>query len=373
MMMRTKTTGPFRSARPALFALVALLAACSDDPVQPTPDGELDLRDPWVQVEPAAVGLNQAQLLEALEQAGSIERMRSLLVVRRGALALEWYGGDAHAGTLADVRSVTKSVVSTLTGIALERGDLTGLNQSISTVLRPPDFQLTNDQIAITVEHLLRMSSGFFWDESSTQSYNDWVVSEDPVRYLLDQPFAAFPGDDFTYNSAAVHLLGVMLEEATGQSLESYADQVLFGPLGIEEVEWEQLNGPYPNGGSGIDLRPRDLARLGQLYLQGGRSGGEQIVPEAWVEAATEPYWGDLGPYGPIVELNYGFLWWVDEGHNAYMAWGHGGQFIYVVPDDELVVVVTNQWQGASQDIGVRALTEASMRLIIDYVLPAVQ
>ena len=134
-------------------------------------------------------------------------------------------------------------------------------------------------------------------------------------------------------------LLGVILEEATGTSLPQYADRVLLGPLGISERAWEPLLEGHVNGGAGLDLRPRDLARLGQLFLQQGWSGTRSIVPAEWVAEATEPRFADLGGAGPIGTLSYGYLWWIDVENDAFMARGHGGQLVYVVPSLDLVVV----------------------------------
>jgi CubicO group peptidase (beta-lactamase class C family) len=180
------------------------------------------------------------------------------------------------------------------------------------------------------------------------------------------------PGSEFLYNSAAVHLLGVLLEETVARPLPEYADEHLFGPLGIGVRRWEAMPGDRVNGGAGIDLRPRDLARLGQLFLQEGVSGDRQIIPASWVSLATAPAFTWSSQSGPIDDLSYGYLWWVDRTRNAYFAWGYGGQFVYVVPDRDLVVVTTTQWRLLSQDGGPGPLTDAVLEIIVNGIVPAV-
>ena len=299
--------------------------------------------------------------------------MRSLVVVRGGRLVYERYFGGTDHETLADVRSVTKSVVATLVGIALERGEIDSLDRPIGHFLDFDDFDVSAAHAEITVRHLLEMTGGFEWSENGATGYTDWIFADDHVGYLLARPVTDAPGTTFSYNSAAVHLLGVVLEGATGRSLPEYADRVLFGPLGIADRAWEPLTSGFVNGGSGLDLRPRDLARIGQLLQQEGWSGDDRIVPPAWVSEMTAPRWPTFGEAGPIDDVSYGLLWWVDLDRNAYLAWGYGGQFVYVAPELELVVVVTTEWRGVSTDIGSRELQYRALRLIVEHVVPAIR
>lgn len=360
-----------RHARAALALALAAVAGCSDGPTIGPPEGAVDLAAPWFSASPESVGLDGPELFVAGELAGRIERMRSLLVVRNGRLVLERYYGGWSADTLADVRSVTKSVVSTLAGIALREGHIRSLDQPITDFLRVPEYDVDAEHTRVRIRHLLTMTAGFAWSERTTEAYNDWVLSSDHVAYVLERPVASPPGTAFAYNSGAVHLLGVILEEATGTSLPQYADRVLLGPLGISERAWEPLLEGHVNGGAGLDLRPRDLARLGQLFLQQGWSGTRSIVPAEWVAEATEPRFADLGGVGPIGTLSYGYLWWIDVENDAFMARGHGGQLVYVVPSLHLVVVATTEWRGASQDVGAERLTEEVLKVIVERVLPA--
>src|SRR5262245_28733152 len=260
--------------RRTLAALALVLAGCggADHPGSAGPsagssDGRLDLSQPWVEAGPADVGMDAQRLEAAAARASAIPRFRSLLVARRGRLVLERYFAGSDAGTLFDVRSVTKSVVGALTGIAVREGALASPDVPIATFLEPA-YVVEGRARDITVRHLLTMTSGFQWNETSGPDYDLWIEAADHVQYLFDRPLANAPGAQFTYNSAAVHVLGVVLAHARAISLPQYASDRLFQPLGVDMVAWEALEQGTVNGGSGIDLRARDLLKLGQLYLQ---------------------------------------------------------------------------------------------------------
>ena len=349
-----------------------ITAGCGDEeiPFRPgTPRAPVDLSQPWQTAAPEDEGFVRSQFDAAVERARGTERLTALLVVRFGRLIAEEYYLGRSEQTLNDVRSVTKSVVSTLSGLAIENGFVRDIDQPIGELLDSATTTLTAEQAAITVAQLLTMSGGFEWDESTASGYNQWVTSPDPVRYLLDRPLESQPGQSFVYNSAAVHLLGIALEDATGMTLPQMADAWLFGPVGITTSQWEPLGPGRVNGGSGIDLRARDLARLGVLMLQDGISGTTRILPEGWVAAATQPSFTWRSTYGPLSALSYGRLWWTDDQapSRIYMAWGFGGQFIYVVPALDLVVVATTEWRGIGG--ASTAVTQDVLDLVVNGVV----
>jgi len=353
----------------AACALGLWVAACSDVVAPVAFDAPVDLGLEWETASPKATGMDEAVLAHADALALGIPRLRSLLVVRRGRLVKERYWGGRTASDLADVRSVTKSVVSTLTGLALERGDISSLDETLGELLPADVATLDEWERAVTIRDLLTMSGGWEWHEQGAVGYNEWILSGDPIGYLLAKPEVSPPGETFAYNTAAVHLLGIVLEAATGESLPAFADEVLFGPLGIGARAWEPLGG-HVNGGAGLDLRPRDLARLGQLFLQGGWSGDDRVLPSGWVEEATRRRYAWTSDAGPT-NVSYGYLWWTDEDHDAYLAWGYGGQFIYVAPARDLVVVATTDW-GVIDGQGIPAdLSSQVLRVVVEGVLPA--
>lgn len=354
--------------------LVALLvSACGDGPLG-LEHGYVDLREPWRTAAASDVGADESRIEAAIDQARTNSRLLTLLAVSRGRLVVEEYFRGNHADSLNDVRSVTKSVVSALTGEAIERGVIANVDAPISDYLHPDIAALEPEEQAITVGNLLTMTSGFEWDESGGfGSYIDWISSTDHIAYLLGQPLIDTPGTVFRYNSAAVHLLGVVLEAASGMSLPELAYEYLFRDIGIETVRWEPLTDGYHNGGSGVDLRPRDLARFGQLFLQRGFSGETRILSDAWITQSTQAQFPWRTTAGPVDGVSYGFLWWVATGEPepAFFAWGYGGQFIYVVPELELVVVATTEWQGVSQDGGPAQYERAALDVIADQLVPA--
>ena len=356
-------------AAPWLAALL-VAAGCSDAPTAPTAPVRVDLSSGWLRASPGEVGMSASALRGAAGDASGIARFKSLLVARHGRLVAEYYFGGTDSTTLFDVRSVTKSVVCALTGVALRDGVLPGTVAPIAPYLSPADT-LDSADSAVTVRHLLTMTSGYAWDETTGPDYNSWIVADNHVQYLLDRAHTAPPGVTFTYNSAAVHTLGVVLEDAAATPLPQYATDHLFGALGVDTVAWEPLDRGTVNGGSGIALRARDLLKFGQLFLQRGWSADASVVPESWVDSVTRPQFAWRTVVGPLQRVTYGMLWWVsDASPTAFFAWGYGGQFVYVVPSRDLVVVATTDWVQLSE-ITPTELAAQVLGVIVNDVVPA--
>jgi CubicO group peptidase (beta-lactamase class C family) len=352
-----------------VFAAVLSLAACGDTPLGTlAPLESVDLAQPWQEIDPRSHGWDADALRDAAGQAGEQERSRSLLVVHGGRIVLERYYGEANSETLHDVRSVTKTVVSTLVGLAIEDGFIRDVDQPLGELLPDSLAELRPEQQAVTVQHLLTMSSGFAWTEAGSVGYNAWRTSDDYLGHFLDPDMTSEPGASFNYNSGAIYLLGLLVEEATGMELEAFADQELFGPLGITTRQWESMGNGRVNGGAGIDLRTRDLARLGQLFLQEGMSGDRRVLPSGWEQEATANRFPWTASFGPVTALSYAYLWWLDLSREAYFAWGYGGQYVYVVPSLDLVVVTTTDWRLLSAEGGPAWLEEAMLNVIASIV-----
>jgi len=352
------------------LGMVGLLVSvgCGDSTA---PTTVVDLSGLWTRATPVEAGIDAVTLAQAVSAAAAASRCRSLLVARHGRLVLERYFGGADSTTRFDVRSVTKSVVSSLVGLAIARGTLPGVSATVGSYLGLPDTLDAGDR-AVTVGQLLTMTSGYSWNETSGNDYNLWILSPDHVQFLLDRP--QINAGSFTYNSAAVHLLGVVVQDAATMPLAAFADTVLFQPVGITSAQWETLENGTVNGGSGIAFTGRDLLRYGQLVLQRGRSGSHQVVPAEWVAAMTTPQFSWRETDGPQHRVSYGYLWWTADGPPvaAVFAWGYGGQFIYVVPSLDLVVVATTAWQGMTQGAQSAAVTDSTWSVIVDGVIPAV-
>lgn len=353
------------------FCCLLFILSCSDtDELQHIDD--VDLSQPWVKSDP--LSQNVGDLNEISIAAANLTRLTSLIVIRNGKLIHESYYKGFRPDSLHDVRSVTKSVLGLLVGIAISEGFISSIDEPIASYLSPDEYTLTDQQRSITINHLLTMSGGFQWNELGGNAYNEWALSGEPVNHLLDKPIVSEPGTTFNYNSAAVHLLGVTLAAATGMSLPDFALQYLFSKIGVEMVGWEKADEYYVNGGSGIRLKSLDMAKLGQLMLQGGKSGSEQILPAGWAASISMPAYSWRNNYAVLQQYTYGKLWWVHDvsGGPNYFAWGYGGQFIYVVPEKNLVVVTTTNWHFLSQQGGPSITEQEALNLILNQILPVV-
>ncbi len=315
--------------------------------------------DGWERVGPADAGFDPARLQALL--GGLLEEranVHSIIVERHGRLVAERYqrGQDkgvyslfAHSTefgptVLHDTRSVGKSIVSLLLGIAMKQGKIGDLKTpAIDFYPEYPDLA-TPGLKAITLEHLLTMSSGLAWSEGGPGPDDEhrlyWKWS--PSRYVLSRPIAAAPGRAFNYNSGGTAVLADILARATKTPLKEFARTALFEPLGITDWEWvADLHG-RPMAFTGLRMRPRDMAKIGQLVASRGRWRGQQIVPAEWIEASLQPRLS-TGFDG----LEYGYQWWCGtvEWKGQKLPWsaafGNGGQRIFVVPGLDLVVVVT--------------------------------
>jgi CubicO group peptidase (beta-lactamase class C family) len=377
------------TARRILIALLAiLLCACGGGggggygssappaPAPPTfgpapPVTIIDIAQPWARATATEANMDEVMLGRAASDAAAMPRFRSLLVARHGKLVAENYFGGASSATVFDLRSVTKSVVSMLTGIAIQNGSLPNIDATVGGYIDAP-YSLDAGDRAVSVRQLLTMSSRYQWNENSADDYNLWVLSTNHVQFLLDRR-QTDPAGTFTYNSAAVNLLGQVLQDAVARPLPDFATEVLFQPIGITSVRWEELEPNMVNAGSGIKMTATDLLRFGQLLLQRGRSASRQVVPESWIDAGTTPQFNWREQYGAQRGTTYGYLWWLAQppATVATFAWGYGGQFAYVVPSLDLVVVATTEWQGISAEVNPTTFAGNVLTVIVNDVLPA--
>lgn len=318
----------------------------------------------WPRSDPAAKAIDASLPATLDDILPTYPALTGLVVIRNGAIVSEHYQGEYGREDPIDIRSVTKSVIGTLIGIALERGDLTSLEQTIGELIPdriPDDADPAVGEI--TIRSLLTMTSGLEWNYRT--DYARLEASDDPLALTLSQPVVADEGDVYVYNSGGSHVLGVILEAVTGQQLEAWADAVLFDPLGIERGRWRETPQGEAIGGYGLYLTPRDMARLGLLYLQEGRWDDEQLLAADYVADATS-YQSDGDGTGGTP---YGYQWWVTEasGYTAHFALGFGGQYIYVVPALDLIVVAAVGFEG--QPVELRS----PRPIIEDVVIPLVE
>ena len=325
--------------------------------------------EPLPRAEPEAVGINAVKLDQAVEAMGRVHGVWSVVVVRKGSVV-----ADAHfiyqPETLHSVWSVTKSVTSTLVGMAIDRDAIPGVDVAMVDFL--PHSIDPVDPLAdrITLRHLLMMTSGLKWSEEN--DWLPWLRSSNPVRYILNRSVVSSPGLVFNYSSASSHLPSVMLTEILGGDPAEFAESQLFESMGISDWGWDRDPQNYPFGGHGIKMRTEDLAKLGILFLRKGRWQGRQVVSREWVEEAVQPrFFWDVD-YGPLTNVDYGYLWWTAEaaGYPVFIAWGWGGQFAFCVPDLDLVVATSaDGWVGTAQ---ANIQEKAILTVIVEQILPIV-
>jgi CubicO group peptidase (beta-lactamase class C family) len=320
--------------------------------------------------------------------------VHAILIERRGQLIYEEYfdGFDERWGqplgrvsmtkeSKHDLRSVTKSVVSALVGIAHGEGAIKSLDQPVVQWFPEYPELDTPERRRVTLGHVLSMTSGFEWNEEVP--YNDprndeirMTRDSQPLRYALSRPFAVDPGSDFNYNGGLTQVLAAVLVRATKTPLQQYARTKLFEPLGITDVEWVGDLAGMPAAASGLRMRARDLAKFGSLYLHGGKWNGKQVIPSDWVELSTRRHFRFRPRTGADAggEFGYGYFWWYSCYPSAAgliearTAVGNGQQRIFVLPGLDMVVTI---FAGRYNDFTTGATLGS--RILREHVLPAVK
>jgi CubicO group peptidase (beta-lactamase class C family) len=328
-------------------------------------DDEWDMTSFDDELDSSRFGLLKARILD-----GTFKDIDSIIVVKHGKILIEEYFNGATPNTLHDMRSAGKSFTSALVGIAIDKGLINGVNDRLLSyfpeIERSNDWDLRKDDI--TLKHVLSMSFGLAepgeypaWENSA------WYTAH-WINDVLYQPIEYEPGSRFDYDSAAPALFGPIIEQVSGMSVGQFSENFLFGPMGIYDYRWFTL----PNGkdytGGGFRMRPRDMAKFGQLYLQKGMWNGEQLISKEWVEESTRAHL----VANAQLDQHYGYYWWREtfpidtRWIESYFASGNGGNKIYVFPTEDLVVVITAS--AYDQSYG-----HPQVRMMMNkYILPAV-
>lgn len=383
---------------PASLLALGLLATAA--PAQGTPTARYQppraLTDGWKPAHADSLGVDATRLaaLTASIRAWPELGVHAIVIERAGRLIYEEYfdGFDERWGqplgrvamtaeTVHDLRSVTKSVVSALAGIAVGAGAIPSLDQPVVQWFPEyPDLD-TAERRRVTLAHVLGMTSGLEWNEDIPYSdpRNDEIrMTRDsqPLRYALSRPFALAPGAEFNYNGGLTHVMAAVLERATKTSIEEYARTMLFEPLGITRIEWVGDLAGMPAAASGLRLRARDLAKFGSLYLHGGRWNGTQVIPADWVTTSTRRQFRFRPRTGADAggEFGYGYFWW----YNCYpttagliearTAVGNGQQRVFVLPGLDMVVTIL---AGRYNDFTIGSTL--ATRILREHVIPAVR
>ena len=275
---------------------------------------------------------------EAAIRAGEkMPRLHSLLVSEHGQLLVEHYFHGTRRESYANVKSASKSVISALVGIAIDRKLLPGVDARITPYfaeLAAPGAD--SHKKDITIEDLLTMRSGLV---DTNRGYGAWVQSPNWIAYLLKRPMQSAPGDDMDYNTGNTHLLSAILTKVSGRDTWNFLQSTLGAALNTRIPQWPRDPQGIYFGGNDMLLTPRQMLAFGEMYLHHGRVGERQVVPEGWVEASWTPR-----TRSHRSGQQYGYGWWIADmaGHTTDFAWGFGGQYIFVVPDLDLVAVATS-------------------------------
>ena len=299
----------------------------------------------------------------ARSAAAALPRLHSLVVSQDGEVVFEYYAKGYSATRQANIKSASKSVLSTLTGIALERGLIPAIDTPITRWF--PELKKDGDtrKHAITIEDLLTMRSGLA--STSGGAYGPWVNSRNWVRYALDRPMVSQPGTSMEYSTGTSHILSAILTKATGKSTHQFANDVLGTPLGFAFARWTRDPQGIFFGGNEMSMTPRQMVAYGELYLNRGRAGDRQVVNAGWVDTSCVPRtrsrWDG--------DREYGYGWWIQDfgPHRACFAWGFGGQYIMVFRELDLVVAVTSSTTVSDERRGYR---RQLFDLLETHVLP---
>lgn len=304
-----------------------------------------------------------SQLASIYEEANSIPSVRSLIIQQHGELIGETYFNGRSASRDYNIKSASKSIIGLLVGIAVEEGFISSIDEPIKTYF-PDYFEENPDprKEAITVKNLLSMQAGLA--STSSGNYGAWVLSRDWVGYALDQNFVSRIGGRMVYSTGTSHLLSVIITKATGMSTKSFAERYLFNPLGITVGGWDRDPQGYYMGGNNLALSPSDMLKIGQMILDEGQFDGEQIISKEWITDSFKTYtYSNYNPYG------YGYQWWNTRtgAYTTFFAWGHGGQYIMMIPELDAVVVITSSVTNESRR---RTYKRPVFSLLEDHIIP---
>jgi CubicO group peptidase (beta-lactamase class C family) len=314
----------------------------------------------WAISTPEQQGIQSPLLADMVEHISEYSiQIHSVLIVRNGKIVLDSYFWPFSPEVKHAIHSCTKSIMSALIGIAIDKGYIHSVNQPITDFF--PGLAAGSDDLkkSITLENLLMMASGLDCKDSYLYGWAglyDMGASSDWAQYVLDLPMAAPPGTTFEYCNGLSYLLSVIVQNATKMKTLDFAVKYLFEPLGIKDIIWPANLQGVTVGWGKMQLKPHDMARFGWLYLNKGRWDGMQIVPSAWVDASTRRH------IDAQLFDHYGYQWWVDST-GYYMAVGYKGQRIFVIPEKDMVVVFTANLTGSESLI--------PKKLLDAYIIPA--
>lgn len=367
-----------------LLLAIAMLSLCSCDAIFLKEDEGLltyqenvslpeQLEDGIETALPITVGIDMTSIegyIHSIHEGEPSNRVRSILIARDNKLVLESYFNGWNRERKQDIRSATKSITSALIGIAIDKQILPGEDAKILDFLDEYEsLENWDDRKSdMRIRDFLRMRTGLScndWRRSSPGNEENMYETDDWIRFVLDLPMSTDPGTSFSYCTGAPVTLGAILANASGERIPDFAHEHLFSHLAITDYSWETMPNGRTDTGGHLHLRPRDMLKLGLLFLNKGSWQGQQVISESWVERSTEPT-------GRVGGQEYGYLWWSTswdiEGReiSAHFASGNGGQLIFIVPEMEAVVVFTGGQYGENWLPG-------RLNLMENIILPSFQ
>ncbi len=324
------------------FSLVLLLFSYSQ--ALPKPNYEKSFH--WKTNTPEKLGMSSEKLNKITKQYKKFApKSSSFLVVKNGYLIYEKYYDNFNKESKFNVRSVTKSVTSALFGIAKDKGMIKNENLKVAQFF--PEYKKyfkDKNKKKLTLKHLLTMTGGFNWQfdlHNKKGIFWKFFNSKKPIEFALSIPMAHEPGKIGQYNSSLTHILSGVITKSVKKDLLTFAKKYLFKPLSFKNFQWEK-RGKYREGASNLHLRPRDMAKIGYLFSSYGKLNNKQIISKKWVKESTKTK-NKIKILGDF-KFEYAYCWYpIKWGKTkGYLAAGVGGQYIFVVPKDDLVVVTTS-------------------------------
>ncbi|MFH1196474.1 MAG: serine hydrolase [bacterium] len=362
-----------------LVLLMPFIQSCSEE------TETIDIPDPPHYVEipednhdgllvdsPENHGVLFSDLQAAYKKAGSMPYLYSILIIKNGYLIAERYFNGAKYNHAKYTASVTKSFISALTGIAIEKGYFSLDSKMLDFFPEYITSGMDSKKFEITIRHLITMRAGYPYD-SVDELWRAWVTSSNWVKYAIQQPLVKNPGQVWDYSSASSHILSAIITKAAGMSTKEFASEYLFNPARIKLGNWGRDPQGIYLGGWDIYMTPRNMAKFGLLYLNEGKIDSTQIIPVDWVNESTKPISTTGWDWGEFKGSRYGCLWWIAKVRNidCYYAQGHGGQNILVIPSLDTVIVTTANADNSFGDGWVQSLNVA--KFIADYIVNVIK
>ncbi len=298
-----------------------------------------------------------------IQTADGIPTVRSLIIQQKGnVLAAEGFD-NRDLNHPFNIKSASKSIIGLLTGIALDKGFIPSIDEPIKTYF-PDYFAEHPDSLkeSITIRNLLSMQAGL--RSTSSRNYGAWVISDNWIEFALDQDFTEDIGGKMVYSTGISHLLSVIISKASNMTTKAFAEEYLFNAMNIRIGGWDKDPQGYYMGGNNLSLKPTDLLKIGQLILDNGVYNSKPLVSPVWIQESFKTYtFSNFNPYG------YGYQWWNQEigGHKTFFAWGNGGQYIFIIPELDAVVVLTSSTLNTSSR---RSYKDPIFTLLSDEIIP---